>query len=89
MENLKKNYSSDEHKEINSNIYCIECKIYMCHKCQIHHSKLFENHQVINLEKNLEEIFGGYCKEKEHINYKLDFFVELTINYVTLHVYVK
>ena len=36
--------------------------------------KLFEIHQVINLEKNAEEIFSGYCKEEEHNNYKLEFF---------------
>ena len=46
----------------------------MCNKCQNYHIKLFQqNHQIYKLDKNLEEIFTGYCKEKAH-NSMLDFF---------------
>jgi len=29
----------------------------ICNKCDSYHSKLFDNHQAINLENNKEEIF--------------------------------
>ena len=50
-----------------------QCKIFMCNKCLNHHKDLFEDHQQINLENNLNEIFIDNCKEKGHIN-KLEFY---------------
>ena len=73
MENNNKKCSFNEHKEINSNSFCLECKIYMCNKCEILHSQLFPNHQTFNSEKDINEIFTGFCKEEEHSN-KLEFF---------------
>ena len=64
--------SMEEHKEINAIKYCSECRIYMCNKCESHHSSLFKNHQIFNLNKE-EDIFTGYCKEKKHPN-KLEYF---------------
>ena len=64
MEIVKK-CSLEEHKEINSIKYCPECRIYMCNKCENHHSSLFKNHMTYNLNKE-EEIFTGFCKEKNH-----------------------
>ena len=63
---------SEEHKEINAISFCPECKIYMCNKCEKHHSPLFKNHQPYKLNKD-EEIFTGFCKEKNHPN-KLEFY---------------
>ena len=57
-----------EHGEIKANIYCQECKIYMCNKCEIFHSKLLQNHHICNLNKNINDIFTGMCKEKNHLN---------------------
>ena len=37
MENTKKKCSYKDHKEFDSNIYCSECKIYLCNKCQSYH----------------------------------------------------
>ena len=74
MQNQKKKCSSKDHREIDANVCCRECKIYMCNKCETFHSKLFDNHQIINLENNNEEIFTGFCKEKEHNANKLEFF---------------
>ena len=62
-----------KHEEINAIIYCQECKIFMCNKCENHHSELFQNHLVYMLDKDISEIFTGYCKEIEHYD-KLEFY---------------
>ena len=58
--------SSKEDENTDAISYCGECKIYMCNKCEKFHSKLFSNHQIHNLDKQLEEIFTGFCKEPNH-----------------------
>ena len=73
MENLKKKCSFKKHSEKDAINYCLECKIYLCNKCQSHHSELFENHHTYTLDKNIEEIFTGYCKEEKHNN-ELEYF---------------
>ena len=72
MDNIKK-CSSKEHKEINAICYCIECRIYMCNKCETFHSKLLDHHHCCNLDKNIEEIFTGFCKEQNHLE-RLEYF---------------
>ena len=64
----KKKCSSKKHSEIDANIYCLECKVYMCNKCQAFHSELCENHHSYNLDKDIKEVFIGICKEKSHFN---------------------
>ena len=72
MEETRK-CSLEEHKEINAIKYCPECRIYMCNKCiNYHSSPLFKNHHPYNANIE-EEIFTGFCKEKNHYN-KLDYF---------------
>ena len=66
MKEPKKKCSSKEHKEIQAIIYCKECKIYMCNKCENLHSKLFNNHHSYKLDKDFNEIFTGLCKYKNH-----------------------
>ena len=63
---MKKKCSSKEHEGIDANMHCAKCEIYMCNKCEIIHSKLCQNHQTFKLDKNIEEIFTGVCKEKGH-----------------------
>ena len=41
MDVKKNKCSSIEHIEIDANSYCIECKLYMCNKCDNFHSKYF------------------------------------------------
>ena len=65
--------SLSQHKDINSNYYCGNCRIYMCKKCQNLHSQIFENHKLFNIDENINNIFTGFCKEKEHLE-KLEFF---------------
>ena len=73
MENKSKKCSSKKHEEINAICYCQECKIYMCNKCENFHSELFQNHHQFKQEKDMNEIFTGFCKEKDHFD-KLEFF---------------
>ena len=47
----------------------------MCNKCEKLHSELFENHNLFKIEKgkDINEIFTGFCKEKNH-NCELKYF---------------
>ena len=62
---MEKKCSFEEHKEMNAIKYCPECRIYMCNKCEKSHSALFKNHNPYNSNKE-DEIFTGFCKEKNH-----------------------
>ncbi len=66
MENIIQKCSSIQHHEINATSFCQECRIYMCNKCLILHSDEFKNHHIINSENNINEIFTGFCKIKNH-----------------------
>ena len=65
--------SFKEHLNSNANIYCSYCKIFMCNKCEKHHSELFTNHELFTLNKDIKEIFTGFCKEENHFD-KLEYF---------------
>ena len=71
---MKENICSlEEHKEIKAVKYCPKCEIYMCNKCEKYHSSpIFKNHHPYNLS-NEDEIFTGFCKEKNHGNELLYF----------------
>ena len=74
MENKKEKCSFIEHKEIEANYYCIICNVYMCHKCEAFHSKLCQQHKVINYNDiKTKELFTGLCKEDSHQS-ELDYF---------------
>ena len=64
MEKQKKCFT-EEHKDIDAISFCQECQIYMCNKCDNTHSSFHKNHHAFKLIKE-EEIFTGYCKEKNH-----------------------
>ena len=75
MDNITNKCYNEDHPNTDAIYYCIECKISMCNKCESFHSKLFKNHNKINLDKNkdVSEIFTGFCKEKNHFD-KLDYY---------------
>ena len=73
MENNKKKCSLKEHNDLDAIIYCYECKIYMCNKCLKHHVSLFQKHNTFTLDKDIKEIFTGFCKVENHQN-ALDYF---------------
>ena len=64
--------SNKLHKEVDSISFCEQCKMFMCNKCLNYHKELFENHQLINLNKN-NEIFIDLCKKVGHEK-KFEFF---------------
>ena len=59
--------SSKIHKDINASIYCQECRLYLCKKCQHFHEESYDHH-LINLSNDNDDFFTGICKEKNHIN---------------------
>ena len=60
------NYICSVHKDVDASKYCAECNLYFCNKCEKHHSEIFKNHQTFIPDKNINEIFTGFCKEKNH-----------------------
>ena len=63
-----------EHKEIDAILYCQECKIFMCNKCDNNHSTLFKTHHKYKLDNlSIKDIFTGFCKEENHLEV-LEFF---------------
>ena len=73
MEEDKKKCSYKEHGKIDAIIYCRECKIYLCNKCEQFHNNLFQNHQSFNLNKGISYLFTGLCLEENH-NDELEYF---------------
>ena len=63
---LIKTCSLEDHKEIQANLYCSQCRINMCKKCENIHNALFKNHYTYNISPNKEEIFTGFCQEQNH-----------------------
>ena len=71
MEKIK--CSLKDHLGIEAITFCQECQIYMCNKCEKIHAGLCQNHSVYNLDKDIKDIFTGFCKEDKHNN-ELEFF---------------
>ena len=80
MELQKHKCSFEDHKNIDAIKYCQECNIYLCNKCENHHSELFKNHHILPLEKDKDELFTGYCKEKSHSKL-LNYFCKNFLNF--------
>ena len=68
MEEVKKKCSNKKHSEINAISYCADCNLYLCNKCLNMHLEYLETHHTYNLDKNIQEIFTGLCKEENHKN---------------------
>ena len=73
MEDKNKTCSKKLHEKIEAIIYCKECNIYMCNKCKQSHFDLFESHHLFNLDKNINDIFTGLCKDANH-NVNFEYF---------------
>ena len=68
-----KKCTSKDHDKTEANSFCDICKIYICKKCENMHSIIFPNHKIYNINEDLNQIFTGICKEKNHSN-KLNYF---------------
>ena len=67
MEKEKNKCFITEHSNVEAIVFCQECKIYMCNNCEKNHLELFKNlHHIFKLDKNINEIFTGFCKEEYH-----------------------
>ena len=66
MEKVETKCSLSEHSQINANVNCPECRIFMCNKCEKRHSEIFPNHQLYKLDKDFNKIFTGFCKQLNH-----------------------
>ena len=62
----KKKCSNKKHSDIDAINYCFICSVYLCNKCSNIHSEYLEKHKLYNLDKNIEDIFTGICKESNH-----------------------
>ena len=67
------NYKCSVHKDIDASKYCQECRVYFCNKCEKLHSEILKNHHIFPSDKDVNELFTGFCKEKNHSN-ELDYF---------------
>ena len=69
MEDNIRMCSSENHKDIKAVIFCPQCRIYMCNKCEKYHLELFKNHSPLKLDNNkdINNIFTGLCDEKNHL----------------------
>ena len=65
-EKINKKCSLDEHKDLDAEYYCQECKVSMCKKCEKVHSGFLKNHHIISLDKDIKEIFTGLCTKLNH-----------------------
>ena len=65
--------TSKEHLDLEAVSYCHQCKLFMCNKCEIIHSNLCPHHNKYNLDKDINEIFTGFCMEENHLN-ELNYF---------------
>ena len=73
MENKNIKCSFEEHKETNAICYCQTCNVNLCNKCENFHNKLCKAHITYKLNKDINEIFTGYCNENNHTDI-LNFF---------------
>jgi len=73
MKNENKKCSSQKHKDLDAISYCQECHLNLCKKCENLHAELFQIHKTYNLDKNINEIFTGFCNEENHLE-KLNFY---------------
>ena len=63
---MEKKCSSKIHGEISAVKYCLECKVFMCNKCENFHSELLQNHHTVNIDWSIKDIFTDFCKEENH-----------------------
>ena len=68
MEDQVKKCSSKKHIEEDAIVYCQECRLYLCKKCNYFHSELFQDHHQYDLNGKVKNIFTGLCQEINHTN---------------------
>ena len=82
------NYKCKVHIDIDATKCCGECNTYFCTKCEKYHSEIFKNHKTFRLDNDADELFTGFCQEK-NIKTNSIIFVRDIILFAVLHVYLK
>ena len=72
MDNSKK-CSHKKHSEKEAVTFCKECKKYWCNKCTNDHPDYFEEHHLLDLKKENQDLFTGLCSLENH-NQELKYF---------------
>ena len=65
MDNSKK-CSHKKHSEKEAVTFCKECKKYWCNKCTNDHPDYFEDHHLLDLKKENQDLFTGLCSLENH-----------------------
>ena len=63
---MEKNKKCSSHKENEAILFCQQCKIYMCNKCEKFHTEILKNHHLIKLDKESIDLFTGKCSIENH-----------------------
>ena len=72
MDKDKKYCSLAEHSQVDAVVFCPECRLFMCTKCEKIHLEYLTIHHLYKLDKELNSIFTGFCKcgnHKDELNY--------------------
>jgi len=68
MEENKKYCFLPEHSKIEAILFCLECKLFMCNKCEKQYSERCKNHTKYKYDNNNQkDTFIGYCLKKNHL----------------------
>ena len=70
METIKNKCSLDEHSNVDTVIFCQDCMIFMCNKCEKVHSEIFKKHNKFKFDRDIKDLFTGFCREKYHTKLK-------------------
>ena len=74
MEKNKKYCFLKEHSENEAVSFCLECKQFMCNKCENQYSERCKNHTKTKFDNNEQkDTFIGFCLEKNHLDELLYF----------------
>ena len=74
MENNNYKCSRKDHLNVDANIFCQNCKTFLCKECEeTFHSKIFSNHEIKKLNNEKELLFLGICHESNHLS-KFEYF---------------
>ena len=67
MEAKTKNCFFPGHSNTEATIFCQDCKLFMCNKCENIYSEVCKTHKKYKLDKNMKDLFIGLCLEENHL----------------------
>ena len=73
MDKEKQKCSLANHSQVDAIVFCPECRIFMCNKCEKNHLEILSIHHLYKLDKDINYIFTGFCNCPNHKN-ELNYF---------------